>query len=170
VTATSWLRARLHRAGGSVGVELALGVAVLVLPVALAVVVLPTWAERQSMARLAAQEMARTVVLSGDLTTGTAQGELLAQRIAANHGMAGAVRSVSVTTSGASLTRGATVTAAVEVSIPVPALPWISGGDLTWTVTHAEVVDPYRSGSWRPPTLHAAATERGDAPSRRHRM
>lgn len=125
--------------------ELALGMGVLVLPVALAVLVFPTWAERQSMARLAAQETARTVVLTGDLANGTAQGRALAERIAANHGMVGALRTVSVTSSGGSLTRGATVTASVEVSIPIPDLPWTPGGDVTWTVSHAEAVDRYRS-------------------------
>lgn len=146
---TAWRRLPAHLRGqrGSVGVELALGVGVLLLPVALTVVVLPTWAERQSMARLAAQEAARTVVLAGDLGTGTAQGRALAERIAANHGMPGAIRAVSVTTPGRSLARGATVTATVEVLIGVPDLPWITGGDVTWTVTHVEVVDPYRSFS-----------------------
>ncbi len=141
----SRLHARLPSQRGSVGVELALGVGVLLLPVALTVVVLPTWAERQSMARLAAQEAARTVVLAGDLGTGTAQGRALAERIAANHGMPGALRSVSIAAAEGPLARGTTVTATVEVLIPVPDLPWVAGGDLAWTVTHAEVVDPYRS-------------------------
>lgn len=147
MTALRRLRAHLHSQRGSVGVELALGVCVLLLPVALTVVVLPTWAERQSMARLAAQEAARTVVLAGDLASCTQQGRALALRIAANHGMPDAIRSVSIATAGPSLTRGATVSATVEVLIGVPDLPWIDGGDVAWTVTHVEVVDPYRSFS-----------------------
>jgi len=107
------------------------------------VLVFPTWTERQSMARLAAQEAARTVVLADDFAAGSAAGTGLAQEIAANHDLAGAIQAVEFS---GSLERGATVEVTVRVTIPVPAIPFFgSGGAISWSVRHAEQVDAYRS-------------------------
>jgi hypothetical protein len=55
-------RARATRQdAGYVAAELALGVGLLVFPVAMLVLTLPTWSERQASARAIAREMARTV-------------------------------------------------------------------------------------------------------------
>jgi len=128
---------------GGVPIEFALGVGLLVLPIALMVLVFPTWTERQSMARLAAQEAARTVVLADDFAAGSAAGTGLAQEIAANHDLAGAIQAVEFS---GSLERGATVEVTVRVTIPAPAIPFFgSGGAISWSVRHAEQVDAYRS-------------------------
>lgn len=128
---------------GAVPLELALGVGLLVLPIAALVIVFPTWAERQSMARLAAQEAARTVVLADDWAAGTEAGGRLAHQIARNHELEPDDLSISFT---GSLARGAVVRASVTVAFPLVAVPGIGdAGGWSWTVTHAERVDDYRS-------------------------
>lgn len=95
------------------------------------------------MARLAAQEAARSVVLADDFGEGSAAGAALAAEIAANHDLAGAIEAVEFS---GSLERGATVEATVIVTVPVPAVPFFgSGGAISWSVRHAEQVDAYRS-------------------------
>lgn len=124
-------------------VELALGVGVLILPVAVLVLSLPTWVERQSAARLAAQEAARAVVLADSLPAGLAAGEAAAAQVATNHGIDPADFSVSFS---GELARGQAITAAVDARFPALALPGFGdAAGFTWTVTHAEQVDAYRS-------------------------
>lgn len=123
-------------------IEFALGVGLLLLPVAVLVLTFPMWAERQSLARLAAQEAARTVVVAGDPAGGHAAGTALAHRIAANHGAPDAITAVSY--EGAPV-RGGSVTAVVTVAVPVPDLPVFGAvADVAWTTRHTERVDPYR--------------------------
>src|SRR6266542_2451137 len=50
---------------GFVAVELSLGVAMLLLPVTLVVLTLPTWSERQAAARAIAREVARAAAIAG---------------------------------------------------------------------------------------------------------
>ena len=128
---------------GSAPIELALGVGLLVLPVALAVVTFPTWVERQSMARLAAQEAARTVVLASDGTAGVAAAAALVGQIAVNHGLPASDVALAV---DGTLTRGGAVTAAVTVAFPAAVFPGFGTvGAVSWTVRHTEQVDAYRS-------------------------
>jgi len=135
-----------HRAGreaGGIPIEFALGIGVLVVPVTLLVLTLPTWVERQSAARLAAQEAARTVVLADSLAAGIAAGEDAAAHIAANHGIDPADFAVSF---AGTLERGDAVTATIAARFPATAFPGF--GDVagfTWTVTATEHVDRYRS-------------------------
>jgi hypothetical protein len=127
------------RERGSTPVELALGVALLLLPTMLLVLVLPTWAERQAMVRVAAQEAARAAVLAGDW--GAAR--LAAAEVAANHGLA--PDAVGVTFDGR-LHRGGTVAATASARLPVVVLPGLGAvGGFTVRATHREPVDPYRS-------------------------
>lgn len=128
---------------GAVPVEFALGAGLLVLPIAALVTVFPTWSERQSMARVAAQEAARTVVLADDWTEGTGAGGALATQIAVNHGLAAG--DLAVVFAGA-LDRGGAVTTTVTVPIPGITIPGIGeAGGFSWSVTHTERVDDYRS-------------------------
>lgn len=131
------------RERGAVPIELALGAGMLVLPVALMVLTFPTWAERQSMARLAAREAARTVVLAETLAHGTAAGEAVARQVAANHGLPPGDLAVSFS---GDLRRGGAVTATVAVRVPAVTIPGFAHvGAFTWTTTHTESVDQYRS-------------------------
>lgn len=134
---------RRRREAGGVPVEFALGVGVLVLPVALLVLTLPTWVERQSAARLAAREAARTVVVADSLAAGIAAGHDAAARVATNHGIDPA--DLPVTFAG-SLARGGTVTATVDARFPATAFPGLgAAGAFSVTITHTEHVDAYRS-------------------------
>lgn len=132
-----------RREAGGVPVEFALGVGVLILPVALLVLSLPTWVERQSAARLAAQEAARAVVLADSLPAGLAAGETAAAQVAENHGIEPGDFTVSLT---GDLTRGEAITATVRARFPALALPGFGdAAGFSWTVTHTELVDAYRS-------------------------
>jgi Flp pilus assembly protein TadG len=130
---------------GAVAVEFALGVGLLLLPVAILVLVLPTWVEHQSMARVAAQEAARTVALAGDHTAGVEAGTAAARAVAANHGLADSLAEIGFE---GHLERGGTITASVTVTIPVVDLPLVGqSGGFNVTVRHREPVDQYRSFS-----------------------
>lgn len=130
-------------AAGSVPIEFALGVGVLVLPVALLVLTLPQWAERQSAARLAAREAARAVVLADTGPAGVAAGHDAAARVAANHGIDPSDFTVAFT---GAVVRGEAVTASVTARFPATAFPGLADvAAFTWTATHTEQVDHYRS-------------------------
>jgi hypothetical protein len=128
---------------GYVALELALGIGVLVLPVLILVSLLPTWFERQSLARVAAQEAARTVVLAETWEEGVAGGMEVVSQVAANHGLEDSI--VDIAIEGA-LVRGETVTANVTVEMPALVVPLMgSVGAWEWTASHSEKVDQYRS-------------------------
>ena len=128
---------------GSSPIELVLGMALLLLPAAVLVALLPAWSERQSLAVVAATEAARTVAWADDRAVGHAAALRRVQRIAANHGMPQAVEGLAVT---GDLVRGGAITAAVTVRIPLAAVPFVGEtGGWSWTAQHTEPVDPYRS-------------------------
>lgn len=135
---------------GALPLEFALGVAVLVLPIALLVSVFPDWAERQSMARLAVREAARVGALADSAPQGEGDAEALARQIAANHGLDQTdLRGLEVTVptdgDGRPL-RGGEVIARLEVRIPLTAVPLIGDiGGFWWGVSHHETIDRYRS-------------------------
>jgi hypothetical protein len=134
---------------GSVAIEWAMGLGVLVLPVAMMVAVFPTWAERTSMARVAAQEAARVGALADTPAGGMEAGEAMAFQVAANHGVPPAEVSVAVgvpSDAQGDPDRHGVVTATVTVHIPLTALPMFgSAGGFSWTITHIEHIDRYRS-------------------------
>ncbi|MDQ3974201.1 MAG: hypothetical protein M3276_07685 [Actinomycetota bacterium] len=134
----------LHsQARGQIPIEFALGVGLLVLPIAVLVLSLPTWAERQNMARLAAQEAARTLALASDWESGTAAAAAVVGEFAANHGLEPAAVVVSF---DGYLTRGGAVTAHVTAAFPTTVFPGIGTvGSFSWTTSHTEHVDNYRS-------------------------
>ncbi len=129
---------------GSIPIEFALGIGVLMLPVAVLVLIFPNWAERQSMARVAAQESAREAAIAPDWDSGAAAASEVAAQIAANHGLA-AEDLQEIRLSG-SLSRGGSVTATVTVRVPVIVVPGLApAGGFSWTASHTEPVDRYRS-------------------------
>jgi Flp pilus assembly protein TadG len=135
---------------GSVPIEFALGIGVLVLPVAILVLVFPTWIERQSMDRMAAQEAARAVAVAGTVAEGVADGAALAAQIADNHDLADDFGGVAFTDpdrdGDGAPDRGGAVTATVTVRVPLTTIPLIGhGGGFTLTASHTEYVDAYRS-------------------------
>ncbi|MGH9189977.1 MAG: hypothetical protein ACRD0Q_08105 [Acidimicrobiales bacterium] len=128
---------------GMVAVELPLALGLLLLPLALLVITLPTWPERQTMARAAANEAARTVALADSWDEGMAAAVEAVNRAATNEGID--AQDVSLSVDG-SLERRATVTVHVRVRMPalnIPGLTTISAW--SWTASHSERVDDYRS-------------------------
>jgi hypothetical protein len=123
--------------------ELAYTVMFWLIPIAILVISLPTWVERQSLARLAAQEAAREVVLADGLAAGQDEGRAMVAQLAANHDVP--PEHLTVRFAG-DLTRGTSITAAVTVRIPALSLPLITGvPEFSYTSTHSELVDRYRS-------------------------
>ncbi len=135
---------------GHAAVELALGVAVLLLPVALAVTAFGPWSERRVLAEAAAAEGARALAV--DLVSSDA--EALVTRMVAGHGLDGGDLRMgwcgAVPTSGSArgscpVTRGSTVSLTVEVWAPLVMTPWGAVGGLWVRGEHAEPIDLYRS-------------------------
>jgi hypothetical protein len=141
------VRGAAHRCLGAehgyVSLELVLGLAVLVLPVALIVLTLPTWLARQNLARLAAQQAARTGVIADS----PEQGAAAAGTVVADAGLDPA-RDLRVSWEpGSSFARGGLVTARVTVESPAVSIPFLgSVGSFPLTASFSERVDPYRSG------------------------
>ena len=135
--------------GAYATVELVAGIALLLLPVTLLVLTLPTWAERQSLAASAAHDAAVALTRSSNWPAGKARAEQVVEGMARNYGLHGN-EPVQLTwdpdRGGASVERGETVTAVVSVPAPgvlIPGLGYIGRWDLT--VRHSEIVDRYRS-------------------------
>lgn len=134
---------RERERGSAAPLELILGAGLLLLPVAAALAVLPTWAERQSAARLAAQEAARTIATAATWQAGVAAADVIAAQVIANHGMDPADLHIDY---AGSLSRVGRVTATATITIPAIVLPGLGQvAAASWTVVHREPVDVYRS-------------------------
>ena len=138
-------RCRRSREGGYVAAELALGVGLLVFPIALLVLTLPTWSERQTTARSIAREVSRVVAVAGVCDRGRAAetGHDMAQ----NLGLSPSDVDVELDCApGERLPRGGNVRASATVVVPAVTIPGIGSiGAWSWTAHHAEPVDQYRS-------------------------
>jgi hypothetical protein len=142
------VRAALDRRSaerGYVAGELAIGIGLLVFPVALLVLTLPTWSERQTTARSVAREVARVVAVAGvcDRQRAVETGHDMAR----NLGLSPADLDVELDcVPGARLPRGESVRASVTVAVPAVDFPAIGGvGAWSWTAHHSEPIDQYRS-------------------------
>lgn len=147
----------MRRDAGYVAMELALGLGLLVLPMALLALSFPAWVEHQSLATAAAQEAARAVVISASAEQGEITARRLVSEIAANNGLSADGLQVCFAThrggrraptdcGAVELQRGAAVTAHVQVRLPALSLPGlgVSLGEVVRTVSHTEHVDRYR--------------------------
>ena len=141
--------AEVRREGGYATVELVAGIALLLLPVILLVLTLPTWAERKSLAESAAHDAALVLARSSSWPSGKARAEQVVEEMARNYGLRNdepVEISWEPDREGAPVERGEKVTAVVSVPTPgvfVPGLGYIGRWDLT--VRHTEIVDRYRS-------------------------
>jgi len=134
---------RRHPNGGYVSLELILGLALLVLPITLIVLTVPTWLARQNAARLAAQQAARVAVVSGSPD----QGRKAARTVATDAGLDPAKNLTVAYEPGSSFARGGLVTVKVTVQTPAAFIPFVGGvGSFPMTATFSERVDLYRSG------------------------
>jgi len=134
---------------GHAGIELALAVAVLMIPAAIAVLGFGPWSERSVLAGAAAAEAARAAVI--DLSTTT--GDQVAAEMSLNYGLDPTEMRLGwcgaePVTGGAGtcpMSRGATVEVTVEIWVPVITTPWGEVGGVWVSRSHAESIDLYRS-------------------------
>lgn len=130
---------------GYIAAELALGVGLLIFPIALLVLTLPTWSERQTTARSIAREVSRVVAVAGVCDRGRAAET--GHEMARNLGLSPGDIDVQLDcTPGQRLLRGGNVGASVTIAVPAVTVPGIgSVGAWSWTAHHSEPVDQYRS-------------------------
>jgi hypothetical protein len=130
---------------GFVAVELVLGIGLLVLPVALLVLTLPGWSERQSTARSIAREVARDGARASQCDLDRARA--LAAMMAENLGLPGDdVQAHLDCPPGVPLDGGTDLAAEVTVKMPAVQVPLIGAvGEWDWTARHREPVDRYGS-------------------------
>jgi hypothetical protein len=142
---TAWQRRARRSESGFVAVELVLGISLLVLPVALLVVTLPGWSERQSTARSIAREVARDAARGGTCDLDGVR--RLAATMAENLGLR--VEDVAVhldCAAGSALDAGTDLSAEITVRMPAVQIPLIGAvGGWDWTARHREPVDRYGS-------------------------
>ena len=133
------------REHGFVAGELALGIGLLLFPVALLVLTLPTWSERQTTARSIAREVSRVVAVAGvcDHRRALEAGRDMAQNLGVTPGDIDVQLDCAP---GERLRRGGNVRASVTVAVPAVRFPGIgSVGAWSWTAHHSEPIDQYRS-------------------------
>ena len=136
---------------GHAAVELAMAIAVLMLPVALVVTAFGPWSERRVFAESVAAEAARAAVLAlderpgSDVVARAATGFGLDQSLV-RLGWCGISPAPLPGGAGSCfMGRGASVSVAVEVWTPLLATPWGPVGGLWVRAEHVEPVDLYRS-------------------------
>jgi hypothetical protein len=133
------------REHGYVAGELALGIGLLLFPVALLVLTLPSWSERQTTARSIAREVSRIVAVAGvcDHRRAVDTGHDMAQNLGVTPGDIDVQLDCAP---GERLRRGGSVRASVTVAVPAVRFPGIgSVGAWSWTAHHREPIDQYRS-------------------------
>jgi hypothetical protein len=126
-----------------------IGMAMVVLPLALVMLSLPSWFARADLGRGLAQDIARTAVRSADLESGLAAADALVAEVAGRAGLSAEAgcseMCVSYRVEGA-LVRGAEIEATVTIDLPGIFVPFVGTVDLgSWTVAHVERVDDFRS-------------------------
>ncbi len=134
---------------GHAGVELAMAVGVLLLPVALVVTGFGPWSERRVEAEAVAAEAARAAVLSlsveaGEAALVAALDHVELERELVRVGWCGAAPT-SASTGTCSLERGSVVSVTVELWTPLVSTPWGPVGGLWVVGEHSEPIDLYRS-------------------------
>jgi len=126
-----------------------IGMAMVILPMALIALSLPRWFDRAELGRTLAQDIARTVARSVDLEAGSAAAAVLVAEILrttdVSSGPGCAVSCVSYRVEG-DLGRGRSITATVTVELPGIVVP-LAGtvGNVSWSASHSERVDDFRS-------------------------
>jgi hypothetical protein len=123
--------------------ELVLGVVALMLPVAMVVLTLPRWSERQVTARAVTREVARRAARDGVCDEDAARDR--AAEMARDLGVPPGQLSVELRCpEGASLPPGSDVEVQVTVEMPAVQLPLVGAvGAWSWTAGHREPVDFY---------------------------
>ena len=132
-----------HLDRGAAAVELPLAVCLLLLPIAMIVMLLPQWPERQTVATAAAKDAATIYANASDQNAGAELASLSVAQAASNYGLPAGSLTVQL---GGEWCRACTVTAAVTVDIPAIDVPMVGTvGSFTWTATSNARIDDYRS-------------------------
>jgi hypothetical protein len=138
-SARSWMTGQ----AGSAPLSLVLGLGLLVIPVLLLVLSIPTWEARAVDARDAAATAARVLVTADSWPDGVSAANQAVDEIRASDRIS---PSDVKTDYQGSLTRGSTVTVDVTVVIPATEILLIGAvGSLHYTASSSELVDQYRS-------------------------
>lgn len=133
---------RATRDRGSAAVELPLAAGLLLLPMAMLVMLLPQWPERQTVARAAAKDAATVLANAPDADMGADLARAVVDEAAANHGLPPG--SMTVEFAG-DWCRACTVTATVTVEIPAVDVPAVGTvGAFTWSASSSARVDDFR--------------------------
>ena len=131
---------RRNEAGSATPLTLSLGLAFIVLPVMVLVLMVPAWEQRAVDAQDAARAGALALATADDWPSGVAAAdEAASQDLAAN-----GLENAAITCAG-SLEPGAVVRVTVSVPVPVgelPGLGWV--GTLHYRATSVQHVDSYR--------------------------
>ncbi len=128
---------------GFAPLTMTLSLGLVVIPVLLLVLTLPTWEERTVDARDAAANAARVLATAATWPAGVTAADQMVAEMTANDGLAPS--EVNVAYTGA-LAPGATVTAVVTVTIPAGMIPGIGAvGTFHYTAQSTQHVDTFRS-------------------------
>jgi hypothetical protein len=128
--------------GSAAGVELSFGF-LWIVATAVVVLTLSSWAERHSAARAAADEAARAMVTAESWEAGVARAQEIVDEIEVTYGLDPGDLSLQLT---GSLKRDEVVTAHVTMTVDAVSLPMgLEVGALSYTASHSEPVDRYRS-------------------------
>lgn len=132
-----------QRDAGAAAIEMPLAVGLLLLPIALVVMLVPQWPERQTVARSAAKEAATLYANAPSAAVGAERAAAAVARAASNHGLPPAAMTVTLSEIWC---RACTVTAAVVVDVPAIVVPFAGTvGAFTYTATSSARIDDYRS-------------------------
>jgi hypothetical protein len=132
-----------QRDAGAAAIEMPLAVGLLLLPIALVVMLVPQWPERQTIARAAAKEAATLYANAPSAAVGAERAETAVAQAASNYGLPPAAMTVSLSENWC---RACTVTAAVVVDIPAINVPFAGTvGAFAYTATSSARIDDYRS-------------------------
>lgn len=136
---------------GHAAVELAIAVAVMLIPVAILVTGFGPWSEARVLAESGAAEAARAAVIDLDLRSGNAIVAAAAANAGVNSdwvrlGWCGSDTGPLAAPVGAcQLVRGGAVAARVQIWTPLIRTPWGPIGGVWVTGEHSEPIDLYRS-------------------------
>lgn len=134
--------ARRSDLGSATPLSLMLGLSMIVLPVMLLVLTVPTWEQRAVDAQDAARNAARQLVVAQDWAGGVAAANQSLVADAANDGLA--VGDLTANYSG-SLAPGGEVTATVTITVPVGRVPLLGFvGTMHYVARSTEHVGSYR--------------------------
>jgi hypothetical protein len=130
---------------GFVATELALGIGLLLVPVALVVLTIPSWSERQTTGRAIAREVGRAVAREGWCDTALAND--LAGSMASNLALERSEVDVELDCgAGDELVTGSELAVSVTVRMPAVHLPAVGTvGEWSWTARNHQPVDRYGS-------------------------